>query len=398
MKYLIILGDGMADYNCGELGGMTPLQYAGTPNMNLLAVKGKTGLVKTVDEGLPPGSDVANLSVMGYDPNKYYTGRAPLEAVSMGVKLGADDIAFRCNLVTLSEEDSYENKEMVDYSAGEISSERAAVLINDLSKHLKCNDMSFYPGISYRHLMVWRGGPHDTILTPPHDISGKRIGEYLPRGNGGEKILSVMQASNAFLKNHSENSQPVKERPANSVWFWGQGKTPSLISFKEKYNLSGAVISAVDLIKGIGKAAGMDVIEVEGATGNIHTNFEGKARATINAFKNGAEFVYLHIEAPDEAGHQGNTELKVRSIEEIDRKVLGPLFKEMEQFGEFRLMLLPDHPTPISVMTHTSDPVPFVIYDSRQEMNNQGMTYCEEAAARGLFIEKGYKLMDLFLS
>ncbi len=397
MKYLVLLGDGMADYGREELGGLTPLKYARTPNMDRLASTGTVGLVKTVPDGLPPGSDVANLSVLGYDPRVCYTGRAPLEAVSMGVRLGEGDVAFRCNLVTLSDDPVYEDKTMVDYSAGEIASDRAAVLIRDLDRLLGNEEMSFYPGVSYRHLMVWRGGPEDTVLTPPHDITGRKIAGFLPGGNGGDRLISVMKESHGFLKHHPANNPREGERPASSVWFWGQGKSPGLKKFRDRFGLSGAVISAVDLIKGIGICAGMEVVEVEGATGNIHTNFSGKAAAALEVLGRGADLVYLHVEAPDEAGHQGNTEIKVRAIEAIDRLVLGPVIEGMKEFGEFRILVLPDHPTPLSVMTHTADPVPFVIYDSRRPRNNAGVTYCEEAAAGGTFIERGHELMEFFI-
>lgn len=397
MKYLVILGDGMADCKRDELGGLTPLQYAKTPNMDRLASMGTMGLVRTVPEGLPPGSDVANLSVMGYDPLVFYTGRAPLEAVSMGVKLDGNDVAFRCNLVTLSGNPVFEDKTMVDYSAGEINSDRAAVLIKGLDGHLKKEGMKFYPGVSYRHLMVWRGGPAGASLTPPHDITGKTIADHLPRGEGGDILLSVMKESHPYLRSHPANTGQPGARPANSVWFWGQGKAPALTRFKDRFGVSGAVISAVDLIKGIGICAGMDVVEVEGATGNIHTNFAGKASAALDALRRGADMIYVHIEAPDEAGHQGSTEIKVRAIEEIDRQVLGPAMEQMKEFGEYKIMLLPDHPTPLSVMTHTSDPVPYVIYDSRKPMANPGATYCEEAAARGPFVERGHDLMGYFI-
>lgn len=397
MKYLVILGDGMADNKIDSLGGKTPLQYAQTPNMDRLASEGTIGLVKTVPDGLPPGSDVANLGVIGYDPDVFYTGRAPLEAVSMGVKLNKNDIAFRCNLVTLSDEPAYEDKTMVDYSAGEIKSDRAAILIRELGQFLKEKEMKFYPGISYRHLMVWDGGPDDTDLTPPHDISGRKIGSYLPKGNGGDKILSIMERSNEFLVSHPVNHSDNVAKPANSVWFWGQGSTPKIDLFKDRFGVSGAMISAVDLLKGIGICAGMEVIEVEGATGTIDTNFHGKAKAAIDAFKSGVEMVYLHVEAPDEAGHQGSLDTKIKAIEEIDSKILGFVLEEMKQFGDYKIMVLPDHPTPISVMTHTSDPVPYVIYDSRKPLNNQGCTYCEEDAAAGEFVEQGHKLMEKFI-
>jgi len=397
MKYLIILGDGMADYKCPQLGGLTPLQSARKPNLDKLAFTGTLGLVDTIPKGMPPGSDVANLSVLGYDPAAYYTGRAPLEAVSMGVELGPADVAFRCNLVTLSDDPGYENKTMVDYSSGEISSEKSGILIRDWNNFFKRDEMRFYPGVSYRHLMVWRGGPADTVLTPPHDISGKNVGDHLPAGNGGQALRRVMKESNEFLAAHPLNKSGELARPANSVWFWGQGKTPRLTKFKDLYGVSGTVISAVDLIKGIGLSAGMESIDVEGATGNIHTNFEGKAAAALDAFRKGAELVYIHIEAPDEAGHQGLTETKVRAIEEIDRRVLGPLLEKMPEFGDYKVMVLPDHPTPLSVMTHTSDPVPFVIFDSRTPRLNPGAVYTEEAATGGLFVEKGHELMRIFI-
>lgn len=394
MKYLILLGDGMADYRYPELGGVTPLQYARVPNMDWLASQGIIGLVQTVPEGLPPGSDVANLSVMGYDPLINYTGRAPLEAIGMGVSLNDHDVAFRCNLVTLSEEENYEDKTMVDYSAGEIESDLAAVLIKDLEVHLQRRNMKFYPGVSYRHLMVWNGGPVGTSLTPPHDITGKVIHSHLPKGEGSADLLAVMKESHKFLKSHQSNV--FMSRPANSLWFWGQGKSLSLDSFLEKFNLSGTVISAVNLIKGLGKCAGLNTIDVKGATGNINTNFTGKTLAALEAFRDGVDLVYMHIEAPDEAGHQGNMDIKVRAIEEIDSKVLGPLLSSMREFGEFKIMLLPDHATPVSEKTHTADPVPFVIYDSRTPQNTH-TTYSEEVAAKGMFVERGHQLVEIFI-
>ncbi|NTW05340.1 MAG: cofactor-independent phosphoglycerate mutase [Peptococcaceae bacterium] len=397
MKYLVILGDGMADLKVEALGGKTPLQYANIPNIDRLAQGGIMGLAKTVPDGLPPGSDVANLGVMGYDPDVYYTGRAPLEAVSMGVKLNDRDIAFRCNLVTVSNEPEYKNKTMVDYSAGEIKSEHAAVLINELSEFLNEDNMKFYPGISYRHLMVWDGGPDDTDLTPPHDISGRNIRDYLPKGNGGERILSIMEKSNEFLSNHRINKSNNSTNPGNSVWFWGQGKTPSIDKFSDRFGVTGAMISAVDLLKGIAISAEMKVIEVEGATGTFHTNYRGKAEAALDAFKSGIDMVYLHVEAPDEAGHQGKTDEKVKAIENIDQLIVGPILEQMKQFGDFKIMVLPDHPTPLSLMTHTSEPVPFVIYDSRNVLDNKDATYCEDNGAKGIFIQDGYKLMEKFI-
>lgn len=399
MKYIVLVGDGMADESRPELDNKTPLQYARTPNMDLLASRGETGLVKTVPEGYPPGSDVANLSVMGYAPQQYYTGRSPLEAVSMGVNLADNDVAYRCNLVTLSDEPKYSDKQMLDYSAGEISSAEARELILAVEAQLGGDDRHFYPGISYRHLMVWRDGPEQAELTPPHDISGRGAGEYLPRGRNGAGLLDLMRQSNELLKNHPVNlaRQAQKQPPANSVWFWGRGKRPALPLFKDLYGLKGAVVSAVDLIMGIGICAGMEVLNVPGATGNIHTNFRGKAEATLEALQNGADFVYLHVEAPDEAGHQGSTETKVRAIEEIDGQVLGTLLEGLPALGDYKILLLPDHPTPLSIRTHTSEPVPYAMASGAGDAgSNTG--YCEAcAAATGLFIPDGPALMRKFL-
>lgn len=400
MKYIVILGDGMADYPRSELGGQTPLQYARTPHMDALAARGETGLVKTVPDGFAPGSDVANLSVMGYAPEKYYTGRSPLEAVSMGVKLADEDVAFRCNLVTLSREPDYHDKQMVDYSAGEITSEEARELIETVQLKLGSGDKCFYPGISYRHLMVWLNGPEKTDLTPPHDISGRVVRDYLPGGAGADTLLEMMKESYALLKEHPVNRSRVDRglRPANSIWLWGQGKRPQLPLFKDMYHLDGAVISAVDLIMGIGICAGLQVIKVPGATGNIHTNFKGKAEAALSALRDGADFVYLHIEAPDEAGHQGDTETKVRAIEEIDRQVLGLLQEGLADCPDYRLMVLPDHPTPLSIRTHTAEPVPYVLADSRAVAGTAGKTYSElNASATGIMVPDGPSLMRKFI-
>ena len=400
MKYLVVLGDGMADYPRPELDNQTPLQYAVTPNMDLIAAQGKTGMVQTVPAGYPPGSDVANLSVMGYAPEKYYTGRSPLEAVSMGVELAEQDVAFRCNLVTLSGDAGYENKTMEDYSAGEITSEEAAELIAAVNQKLASSERRFYPGISYRHLMVWPQGPLEIILTPPHDISGRTRSEYLPNGEGRETILEMMRASYHLLKDHPVNRARAQRglRPANSVWLWGQGKKPALPLFKELYGLQGAVISAVDLIMGIGICAGLEVIKVPGATGNIHTNFRGKAEAALNALRDGADFVYVHIEAPDEAGHQGETETKVKAIEEIDRLVLAPLLQNLPEIGDYKILLLPDHPTPLSIKTHTAEPVPFALMDSRAATAGNKSYNEQAAAAAGVVIPNGPALMKLFIA
>lgn len=401
MKYIVLLGDGMADYPVPELGGSTPLEVADKPFMDYLAQHGELGMVRTVPPGFPPGSDVANLSVLGYNPEIFYTGRSPLEAASIGVKLGNDDIAFRCNLVCLSEEESfYQDRRMVDYSSDEITTEEAAVLINEVQKRLSSTDLNFFPGVSYRHLLVWQHGKELMTTTPPHDISDRIISDYLPQGPGGEVLLKLMESSYQFLKDHPVNQQRRSRglRPANSIWLWGQGKRPDLVSFQRKYGLKGAMVSAVDLTKGLGVCAGLQVVEVPGVTGNIHTNFEGKAQAALDCLQNGCDFVYIHVEAPDEAGHRGELETKIKAIEAIDSRVLKPLLSGLEDFGDFKLLLLPDHPTPMSVRTHVEDPVPFVIYHHGSKHKSGISSYCEESArSQEWLIEKGYTLMDIFL-
>lgn len=390
----------MADEELSELGGRTPLQYARTPNMDRLAAGGEMGTVRTVPPGYPPGSDVANLSVMGYDPGEYYTGRSPLEAVSMGVELAPEDVAFRCNLVTLSPEADYGKKKMVDYCAGEITSPEAALLIKQVNQELASEKICFYAGVSYRHLMVWKDGVLECQLTPPHDIPGREIGNYLPRGEGSELLLSLMQQSARILADHPVNVERAAKslQPANSIWLWGQGKKPSLASFADKYNLQGAVISAVDLVKGIGICAGMSVLDVPGATGNIHTNFRGKAAAALKGLESGLDFVYIHVEAPDEAGHQGDLETKIKAIEEIDEKVLGELLHGLGYLDGYKIMVLPDHPTPLRVRTHTSDPVPFVIGKNITAGISKVAAFDEQSAAGSpLHLAEGHKLMDYFL-
>jgi len=400
MKYVVILGDGMADYPMPELDNKTPLQYAKKPNIDMLATKGSVGLVKTVPEGIPPGSDVANLSVMGYNPTIYYTGRSPLEAVSMGIDLSLSDVALRCNLVYLSEpEDEYSAKTMIDYSSDEISTEESLILIEAINMAFKSDNITFYPGISYRHCMVWNNGETGLGCTPPHDILEKRITDYLPKEKSG-LLLEMMRKSYDILKDHPVNQVRKKRglRPANSIWLWGEGKKPTLSSFQEKYNKSGAVISAVDLLKGIGICAGLASIDVEGATGNIHTNFIGKANAAVKALDSGLDFVYVHVEAPDECGHRYEIENKVKAIEFLDSQVVGPILDGLKKYDEYKILVLPDHPTPLSLRTHTSDPVPFIIYDSTHEINSPASSYDEfEARKSEIFIEDGYKLMDLFI-
>jgi len=402
MKYIVVLGDGMADRPIPELDGRTPLQCAKKPYMDYLAQNGEVGMVNTIPEGCPPGSDVANLSVMGYDPRSCYTGRSPLEAVSMGVNLGENDVAFRCNLVTLSDNEPYAEKIIIDHSSDEISTEEGRELLSEINRLFGTEDISFYPGISYRHCMVWKNGPEKftpSPLTPPHDILERKIGEYLPSGDSGSILRSMMEKSYPFLSSHKINKARVSRglRPANSIWFWGEGKRPSIPMFYDKYGIEGSVISAVDLIKGIGICAGLNVVEVEGATGNIHTNFAGKAEAALRALESGKDFVYVHIEAPDECGHRSELQNKIRSIELIDEKIVGPLLEGLKKFGDYRMLVLPDHPTPISIRTHSADPVPFVMYGSG--INRSGASCYDEfsAADTGVKITEGHKLMDRFI-
>ena len=401
MKYIVVLGDGMADYGVDEFGGKTVLDVADKPNMDYMSAHGELGLVKTVLDGMKPGSDVANLSVMGYDTRKCYSGRSPLEAASIGVKLRDNDVTFRTNLVTLSDDEPYENKTMVDYSAGEISTEEAAQLIDAVEKELHTDMLHFYSGVSYRHLLVWEGGSLKVQLTPPHDISDKRITDYLPKGENADRLLEMMKKSERILKNHPVNKKRIAEgkNPATSIWIWGEGSKPQLENFEEKYGLKANVISAVDLIKGIAICAGMKSIDVEGATGNWDTNFDGKAQAAFDALtKDGADLVYIHMEAPDECGHQGNADKKKLSVELIDQKVVGFLRNRLKKEQiEYKMLILPDHPTPISLKTHVSDPVPYVIYKS-DESNASGLLYNEKNAKEtGIYIDKGHDLMRHFI-
>jgi 2,3-bisphosphoglycerate-independent phosphoglycerate mutase len=401
LKYVVILGDGMADYPVESLGGKTPLAAAAIPHMDALAGAGILGLVQTVPDGMAPGSDTANLAVLGYDPCAYFSGRSPFEAASMGVALGNEDITFRCNLVTISEGDAYGERRMLDHSADEISTGEARELIESVRQHFSDGDMTFYPGVSYRHLLVWHKGPREWLLTPPHDILGQAVQPYLPAGPAAARVLQMMEESAVFLPRHPVNIERVRRglRPANSIWIWGEGVKPQIPLFFEKYGIRGGVISAVDLIKGIGVCAGLDVIDVPGATGNLHTDFRGKAQAALDALEEGLDFVYIHIEAPDECGHRQETENKVKAIELIDSLTLKTLREGLDQMGEpYKILLLPDHATPLAVRTHTMDAVPFVIFDSRSSQPMVSRGYDEQAAAdAGLFIREGYRLMDLFL-
>lgn len=390
----------MADEPVKQLGGKTPLQVADKENIDSLARIGEVGLVKTIPDGLAPGSDTANLSVLGYDPQKYYTGRSPLEALSIGADMESNDVSFRCNLVTLSEDGSYEDKTIIDHSADEITTEEAYELIKYLEKYLGNDTIKFYTGTSYRHAIIWHKGSTDVNLTPPHDILEKSIKKYLPKGTNSDKIKQMMVLSNELLKNHPINIRRKEKglRPANSIWIWGEGTKPTLKSFSDKYNKKGAMISAVDLLKGIAIAAEMKNIEVEGVTGNINTNFEGKAKAAIDALKSGQDFVYVHIEAPDECGHRGEIDNKVKSIELIDSKVVKYIKEELDKLEEdYKIMILPDHPTPLAIRTHTNKAVPYLIYDSSRKIESN-VKYDEESCKlKGNVFMKGHELMDYFL-
>ena len=401
MKYIVVLGDGMADYPVDAFDGKTILEVADKPMMDYMASHGELGMVKTVQDGMKPGSDVANLSVMGYDTSNCYTGRSPLEAASIGIPLKDTDVTFRCNIVTLSDEENYEDKTMLDYSSGEITTEEAEELMKAIAAELDTDAVKFYPGISYRHLTVWDHGSTNVDLTPPHDISDRKIKDYLPKGDGADMLLEMMKKSEKILKDHPVNKARIAagKNPATSIWPWGEGTKPSIGNFKEKYGLDGSVISAVDLIKGIAKCAGMNSIDVEGATGNCETNWDGKAQAALDAITGDSDFVYIHMEAPDEMGHQGLPDKKKWAVETIDKKVVTFLKDELNKRGiDFRMMILPDHPTPIKLKTHVSDPVPYIIYDSRDDSVKNDLTYTEENGKKtGVYIEKGYTLMDRFL-
>src|SRR5512133_36364 len=397
MKIIILLGDGMSDETYSALDNKSPLQAAETPNMDFMAQHGQVGLANTVPDGLPPGSDVANLSVFGYDPRDCYTGRSPLEAISMGVELGPDDVAFRMNLVTIKPHGS--KIYMEDFSAGHISTEEARELVETLQKELGNSEFEFHAGVGYRHLMVWRAGKDGMTSTPPHDISGKAILEHLPSGEGADVLNNIMNSCQMVLHDHPVNRKRKEAGllPANSAWLWGHGKTPKIASYREKFGLSGAVISAVDLIKGIGVCAGLDIVKVEGATGYIDTNYLGKGQAALAALEN-HDFVYVHVEAPDEASHAGNMQHKLQAIEDFDRLVVGTVLEGIQKFGDYVILCMPDHPTPVKLMTHTSDPVPFVIYRGGAGEGNGAKSYDEEQAkASGLVVE-GHRLMEMLLA
>lgn len=409
MKYLILLGDGMGDYPIPELGGKTPLEVARIPHMNSLARRGELGMVRTAPKGFYPGSDVTQMGILGYDPKLYYTGRSPLEAASMGVHLSKDDVAYRCNLVTLrSTNDGYRPRKldakvtMEDYSAGHIGTEEARELIFDINDQLGTEAIQFSPGVSYRHLMVWAGGKHKVTCTPPHDIAGRSIADHLPAGDGSEVLREIMEASLAILSAHPINAERESEgrHPANCLWLWGQGKAPRMPKFFEKYGLSGSMISAVDLLKGLGVYAGFEIITVPGATGYLDTNYTGKGETAVRELSRKG-LVYVHVEAPDEAAHNGDLTAKIRAIEDVDEKVLGTILKGIDAFDDYKILLLPDHRTPIALKTHTDEPVPFVIYKksaSGGQVKGSGLDYNEVNAEKtGLFFKSPVQLLTYFL-
>ncbi len=398
MKYLVVLGDGMADEPIEELGGKTPLAYAKTEYMDRLAPQSEIGMVKTIPAGMKPGSDTANLAVLGYDPRKYYTGRSPLEALSIGVDMKDTDIAIRANIVTLSDDDlPYEQKTIIDHSSSEISTEDAAVLLDAVKKELDDETYRYYVGTSYRHLLIWEQG-EVVELTPPHDVLGRVVGKYLP---ADKKLREMMEKSYEILNNHPLNVERAARglNKANSLWFWGAGTKPVVDSFEKKYGKKGVMISAVDLLKGIAVGAELTNIDVEGANGTLETNWEGKAEAAVKALtKDGYDFAYVHMEAPDEMGHQGSLERKIKAIEYLDARVLSIITKGMDAAGaDYRMLVMPDHPTPISCRTHTSDPIPYMLYDSTKKQSHDWLYSEEDAKASGNMIEEGYTLMQKLL-
>ena len=398
MKYLVILGDGMADRPIDVLGGKTPLEYAKTPKMDELAVKGEIGMVHTIPEGMKPGSDTANLSVLGYNPKKFYSGRSPLEALSIGVPMQDSDIALRCNIVTLSEEeDTYEERTIIDHSSGEIETEDCAILLEAVRKELETEEFKFYVGTSYRHCLIWDKGEVKDLVQP-HDVLGQNIADKLPEN---PKLREMMKKSYDILVNHPINIERKKKglNPANSCWFWGAGTRPALYPFKERANVNGAMISAVDLLKGIAVGTSMKVVEVEGANGGLDTNYAGKAQAALDVLlKENYDFVYVHLEGPDEMGHQGSVEKKVKAIENLDEKIIRPIVEGLEAAGEeFRMVILPDHPTPICIRTHSSEPVPYLLYDSRNIQKNDWHYNEKEADATSNRIEEGHLLIEYLL-
>lgn len=400
MKYVVVLYDGMADYPVPALGGKTPMMCAKKPNMDYLAQRSEVGLIKTVADGLKPGSDVANMSVMGFDPMKFYTGRSPLEAASIGIDMKPSDVSLRCNLVTLSEDGKpYEEKTIEDYCADDISTEEAEEIIKTIEEELGTDEFKFYSGVSYRHCLIWANGTTDLgTMTAPHDITGKVITDYLSTAENAKPLIEMMKKSYDILKNHPVNlaRKAQGKRPANSIWLWGEGTRPAMKSFEEIFGIKGSVVSAVDLIKGIGGCAKMEVAEVEGATGYLDTNFEGKANAALDLLERN-DLVYIHFEAPDECGHRNEPENKVKAIEMIDSRVLPILFDGLKKYDDYKIMILPDHPTPIVTRTHASDPVPYLIYHKNNEITGVDTINEETAKATGNYIDFGPGIMPHFL-
>ncbi len=399
MKYVVLLGDGMADYPSRKLGGKTPLECALTPFLDQIASQGTLGLIDTIPKGFTPGSDVANLSVLGYNPEETYTGRGPLEAASMGIHLGTNDVAYRCNLVSIGDKDS-DRAFMDDFTAGHISSAEAREIISDLNRRLNSSQYQFYPGVGYRHLLVWRNASVSPLTTPPHDIPGKTIADYLPRGDFAAEILELTSKASEVLKDHPINARRLSDgkKQANSIWLWGQGRKPQIVPLTQKYDFKGGMISAVDLLNGLGINAGLKPLRVEGATGYIDTNYEGKAKMAIDALRF-MDFVFLHLEAPDEMGHEGNAEGKIKAIEFFDEKIVGPILNNIGKLDEYRLLVLSDHPTPIDIKTHVGDPSPFAVISSRKEENLVSGRLFTEAAAKesGVLVSPGYLLMEKFI-
>ncbi|HEX7230840.1 MAG TPA: cofactor-independent phosphoglycerate mutase [Candidatus Binatia bacterium] len=397
MKYIILQGDGMADYPLEVLGGKTPLEAARTPNMDWLARRGIYGIAHVIPEGFPPGSDVGNMSIMGYDPAVYHTGRSPLEAASMGVSLGPDDIAFRCNLVTLggTGDETY----MEDFTSGHISSEEAAAIIRDLARELGGNGSEFFPGVSYRHLMVWRGGKEKMTTTPPHDITDQKIASFMPRGDGADRLLELMRRSESILADHPVNQQrrAAEKRQATSIWLWGQGRAPQLPPLTKRFGIKGGVISAVDIIHGLGIYAGLERIDVPGITGFLDTNYVGKGEYGVRSLDKN-DLVFIHVEATDEAGHMGDVEKKIQALEDFDEKVVGTVLQGMTGRKDFRILLMPDHPTAIALKTHVAEPVPFVLYSAEAPQDNGDVGYNEKDALKtGIVAKKAFRLMEALI-
>lgn len=399
MKYVVLLGDGMADYPSQQLGGRTPLECALTPFLDQVSSQGTLGLVDTIPQGFTPGSDVANLSVLGYDPVETYTGRGPLEAASMGINLGPHDVAYRCNLVSIGEKDT-DQAFMDDFTAGRISSAEAREVILGINKKLNSSQYQFYPGVGYRHLLVWRNAAGSPQTTPPHDIPGKAIAQYLPQGDCAGDINELTAKAAEILKDHPVNAKRLADgkKQANSIWLWGQGRRPQIVPLTQKYDFKGGMISAVDLLNGLGSIAGLKRLTVEGATGYIDTNYEGKANMALDALKF-MDFVFLHLEAPDEMGHEGNAEGKIQAIELFDEKIVGPILNDIGKLGDYRILVLSDHPTPIDLKTHVGDPSPFAVLSSRKEENLAVGRSFTEAAAResGILVSPGHLLMEKFI-